>query len=615
MEKDINHVRLVRRAQLGDKECLEELGRLAEESLRCDVYRMTLRRDLTEDIVQEAMLEMLKILGNLKEADRFWPWLYKIAINKLRQHHRREARRSTVSMSAVWDLQKARDGREAMSTLVTEELKEIVVKAMGALRPQHRAVLTLRCYKEMDYPAIAESLGCSEFAARKLFYRAKKALQRQLAQRGFGKGSLLMALILFGKMTAPSEAAAAEVSVTAAATKVGVAAGLAGMVGSKTAVVSLVTAGVLGLGTMVATSGPDKTTAAPGERAGAGAPAAALREQPRETIRKRWYFFPEGTEGPLMTRVMKGGRCQWMQDEQANYYFDRRDNAVHVNNYRQYNRDLAVWRLPTDRPELTAFLSQVEGEREKMQYVSAGGRGLVVVAEREEAGYSSWATRHYQALEEEYVRYSWPGGVEFVDNRDAMHKRGWTYFRVEGRIGRQRVTGTGRVPFVYAARREYSPWVRLKVGHRLRVVDSGTSAAVYDSGGKVTARYAGRSFFSGLGRPWMGLHTIDTVRRDAAKEQVPFEMKYKPGNEKAEVILTCSEGKLVYTVDMHADVIDEIAISTGDGKEGFLRFSYLQDIEKEGDEFVEPRVSRGYGGMRRESAGILWLMQLATGDL
>jgi hypothetical protein len=236
---------------------------------------------------------------------------------------------------------------------------------------------------------------------------------------------------------------------------------------------------------------------------------------------------------------------------------------------------------------------------------------LGVVAEREEAGYSSWATRHYQALEEEYVRYSWPGGVEFIDNRDAMHKRGWTYFRVEGRIGRQRVTGTGRVPFVYAARREYSPWLRLKVGNRLRVVDSGTSAAVYDSDGKVAARYTGGSFFAGLGRPWMGLHTIDTVRRDAAKEQVPFETKYKPGDDKAEVILTCPQGKLIYTVDMEADVIDEIAISAGHGKEGFLKFSYLQRIEKEGDEFVEPRVSGSYGGMRRESRGMLWLFEIA----
>ncbi len=47
MENDVNCFRLVERAQLGDKESLERLAKLAEESLRENVYRMTLGHDLT----------------------------------------------------------------------------------------------------------------------------------------------------------------------------------------------------------------------------------------------------------------------------------------------------------------------------------------------------------------------------------------------------------------------------------------------------------------------------------------------------------------------------------------------------------------------------------------
>ena len=81
---------LVKQAQLGDKDSLSRLTRLAEERLRVDVYRITLTEDLTHDIVQESLLEMLKILSELKEADKFWPWLYKIALNKVRHHHRKK---------------------------------------------------------------------------------------------------------------------------------------------------------------------------------------------------------------------------------------------------------------------------------------------------------------------------------------------------------------------------------------------------------------------------------------------------------------------------------------------------------------------------------------------
>ena len=81
MEKTADYVRLVKRAQLGDKESLERLSELAEERLRVDVFRLTLQEDLTQEIVQESLIEMLRVLSDLKEAHRFWPWLYKIAIH------------------------------------------------------------------------------------------------------------------------------------------------------------------------------------------------------------------------------------------------------------------------------------------------------------------------------------------------------------------------------------------------------------------------------------------------------------------------------------------------------------------------------------------------------
>jgi len=80
------------------------------------------------------------------------------------------------------------------------------------------------------------------------------SLKKHLARHGFGKGSLLMALVLFGKLTAPSKAAATQITVTAAATKVGVAASVAAIASGKTAIISLTTAGILAVSTLVATS-------------------------------------------------------------------------------------------------------------------------------------------------------------------------------------------------------------------------------------------------------------------------------------------------------------------------------------------------------------------------
>lgn len=613
MAENLDYVRFVKGAQLGDKSCLEQLSKEAETRLRVDVLRLSLEPDLTEDIVQETMLEMLKILSELKEADRFWPWLYKIALNKLRRHRRTQRRQKTVPISAISGAQEQKDSREAMSNMVSQELKEIVLKAMGGLRPQHRAVLTMRCYREMEYSVIGETLGCSEFAAKMQFYRAKKALRRQLAREGFGKGSLLMALILFGKLTAPAEAA--SVSVSTAATKVGVAAGVVGVLSSKTAVLCLATAGVVTAGALVATSGPE---------GGAEARGGAMTESSRAGQASRadeeyWYYFPRGTDGPVMMRLMKSAsssranRCARMQDDQGNYRVDMGENTIYVENHRLWHEDMSVWRLPTDSAALGAFISQTEGRADDLEYVTTEKSGLMAVVRRAGNPSTVWTTHHRHVLMEEYFRYGWPAGATTVDNRDSMHERGWTYFTVEGRVGEGRWSGAGRVPFVYAASFDHRPWIRLELGNQMSIVDTGREAIVRENG-KVVASYEGGSFFKGLSRPWMGLHTIDTVRRDAAEREIRFETVLDDRADKAQVVLMCEQGKLVYTIDMETDVVEQIIISTGDGQEGGLRFTYLQDIDQAGSQFNEPRIDRDYGRLRQASPGILWLVHLARPD-
>jgi len=619
MSNNVDYVKLVKQARLGNRESIEQLTTAAQERLRVDVYRLTLEHDLTQDIVQESILEMLKMLNELKEADKFWPWLYKIALNKLRLHKRAEKVRKTVPISAVGDADRLKDSEQAMSNMVTEELKETVLKAMRKLRPQHRAVLTMRCYREMEYSLIAESLGCSEFAAKMLFYRAKKALEKELNSQGLGRGSLLMALILFGKMTAPSEAAAAKVSVTATAAKVGVTAGLAGLAGSKTGIVCLATAGLLGAGTLAATSALDKIKGVSDQKPAESYQAAGLPETADKGVEECWYYFPESADGPVMMRVMQPDSrrqqlyCAWRQNEQANYRFDKRRNTVYIENYRMWRPDLSVMRLPTDGPVLSRFLAQVEGRRHEMEYVPAKGEGILVIARQsdKENGNHSDVMRHHYMLEAECFLYDWPGGVRTIDRRDAMHKRGWTYFRITGHIEGQRVSGEGRLPFVYAAVEEHGPWLRLRIGDYREIVDSGDAAVVYDNR-KVVESYEARAFFKGFSRPWMGLHSVDTVRRYAAEQGVRFETKYNKREEKAEITLRPEHAEIVYTVDMKGDVVEKIVFTTGDDKKGELGFSYLQDVSEAGGEFIEPRTRRSYADRRGEGPGILWLLRLAS---
>jgi hypothetical protein len=277
--------------------------------------------------------------------------------------------------------------------------------------------------------------------------------------------------------------------------------------------------------------------------------------------------------------------------------------------------DLSVLKIPTDAPKLTDFLCQADGSTRTTNHIAATGRGLLVVAAHSDTEDKdrSWAVRHFNVLEEDYFQSDWPATARTVDNRDLMHRRGWTYFRVTGRINGESVSGTGRIPFVYADSERYSPWLKLQVGS-LRIVDSYTEAYLSRSASARLGTYTGGCFFKGLARPWMGLHTIDTVRRDAAQQGIRFETKHTPGSQFAQVELICKGARLVYKIDLEMDVIDEITFSTDQGNTGNLKFSYLQSIEGVSEEFRPPSRPR----RRRGSAsgpGLLWLVQLVEGSL
>ncbi|MBN2588883.1 MAG: RNA polymerase sigma factor [Sedimentisphaerales bacterium] len=607
---------LVKKAQLGDKDSLNRLAEEARVYLHEYVMRLTLQKDLTQDIVQESILEMFKVFHKLKNADRFLAWLDGIAFNKVRSHYGRKWRHKTISLSDFNGELACHEGQNALADTINNELKQIVIKSMRELAPRYRAIIIMRCYKDMSFSEIAESLSCTKFGAQSLFYRAKRSLAKKLGSYGLGKGSLLMALVLFGKLTSTSEAAAANLAVTAATLNVGTAATLAGMVASKTAIVSLVAAGALTGGTVAVNQG---ILSNDNQNQDTNIFFNSSEESSiTDNMQQSWLYFPDGSGNSVMMRLLKyddSGQnpyCQYMQNQHANYYYD--NDTVSINNSRIYNPDLSVARLPNDNVDMSRFISRVEGRQSNIEHISGNKKGLLLIS-----GYSNdnkirVIDRYSTILEEEYFQSNWPQSTKVVDNRDEMHKRGWTYFTVEGNIGGKNISGTGQIPLVYEASNKFRPWLKIQLSDGSRIIDTNKGACIVDKNGKTTEIYQAGTFFSGLSRPWMGLHSVDTVRRDAAKEHIEFETKLLSGTNNAEVTLTYEQNELVYTIDMKNDLVKKIVFSSANSDENELRFNYLQNIDDSDDSFVEPIFPRN-ARSTQNSPGIKWLVELVNNNL
>ncbi|MHC4792634.1 MAG: hypothetical protein ACYS8Y_14635, partial [Planctomycetota bacterium] len=196
--------------------------------------------------------------------------------------------------------------------------------------------------------------------------------------------------------------------------------------------------------------------------------------------------------------------CRRLQNNSMNYYTN--GGKVFINNHRMWAEDISVHRLPTDPKQLREFLSFVEGKPTEPEYVPCTDRArnlLVTVRRNAESSNNILETvRHYNVVEEEFFQYDWPEGTKRIDNRDAMHKRGWTYFKITGLLNGEDVLGYGRIPFVYQTYRSHYAWIRLKVGADLEIVDSANGANIYGPNRKLLATYPSGSFMKGLSRPW-----------------------------------------------------------------------------------------------------------------
>jgi len=109
------------------------------------------------------------------------PWLYGIARNLLRRYHERarvdtraRVRLGMPVRSYELDLDEANDRLDAA------RLAPELAAALDALPPSQRDALELRVVGELPYEHVADTLGCSEVAARIRVARALGTLSRLL---------------------------------------------------------------------------------------------------------------------------------------------------------------------------------------------------------------------------------------------------------------------------------------------------------------------------------------------------------------------------------------------------------------------------------------------------
>src|SRR5438874_4101074 len=172
---------LVRKAQKGDMGAFEELVARHRDKIYARAYSMMRNEDDAVDLSQEAWVKGWQRLAQFQGEASFGTWMTRIVINLCLDQLRKQKRQRTESIEAM---DQESGGVERQMPVVTVnptegleriELRQRIDKAMAQLSHEHRTVLILHEFEEMEYKQIAKTMDCSiGTVMSRLFYARRK---------------------------------------------------------------------------------------------------------------------------------------------------------------------------------------------------------------------------------------------------------------------------------------------------------------------------------------------------------------------------------------------------------------------------------------------------------
>ena len=137
--------------------------------------------DLAEEITQSAFCTVVERIGRYAEVGRFESWLFRIAMNRLRDEMRRRRRQANpVESEALVGLAGAGDD-ETEAGAGGEDVVALQA-ALARLSESDRQVIHLRHFTGLSFAAIAEILGEPLGTVLARQHRALKKLRQHLGE-------------------------------------------------------------------------------------------------------------------------------------------------------------------------------------------------------------------------------------------------------------------------------------------------------------------------------------------------------------------------------------------------------------------------------------------------
>ncbi len=178
---------LVERFQKGDKRSFDLLVVRYQHKIMGLISRYIQDHQEVQDVAQETFIKAYRALGKFRGDSAFYTWLYRIAVNTAKDHLVARNRRPPDSDIDAEEAQ-FYDGAEGLQDIASPEqrmmrdqLEQTLYRAIKQLPEELRMAVSLREFDGMSYDEIATVMECPVGTVRSRIFRAREAIDRELA--------------------------------------------------------------------------------------------------------------------------------------------------------------------------------------------------------------------------------------------------------------------------------------------------------------------------------------------------------------------------------------------------------------------------------------------------
>ena len=178
---------LVRSAQRGDMRAFEELVARHRDKIYARAYSMMRNEDEALDLSQDAWVRGWQRLGQFQGDASFVTWMIRIVINLCLDQLRKLKRKRAESLEALEEESGGVERQMPVTTpnptegLERAELRMRIDRALAQLSQEHRTVLVLHEFEQMEYKEISRQMKCSIGTVMSRLFYARRRMASLLA--------------------------------------------------------------------------------------------------------------------------------------------------------------------------------------------------------------------------------------------------------------------------------------------------------------------------------------------------------------------------------------------------------------------------------------------------